>query len=163
MVVIWVIVIFCTILPCILSISSWSLQRLLDLYHFCPLLCPFWGWNIPLIFPIFLKRSLVLPFLLLSSISLHHSLKRPSCLTLLFSETLHLVGCTVPFLPCFLLLSFPWLFVKPPQTTTLPSCSFYFFGIVLVIASSVYNSLGTLSSKSNLWIYLSPLWPSGFP
>ena len=128
---------FCTVLLCILSNSSWSLLLLLGLYSFAPLLCPFWGWNIPLIFPIFLKRSLVLPFLLLSSISLHHSLKRPSCLTLLFSETLHLVGCTVPFLPCFLLLSFPWLFVKPPQTTTLPS--FLFLGLVLFTTSCTIN------------------------
>ena len=31
---------FYTVLLCILSISSWSLQCLLDLYHLCPLLCP---------------------------------------------------------------------------------------------------------------------------
>ena len=30
----------CTVLLCILSISSWSLQHLLGLYHLCPLLCP---------------------------------------------------------------------------------------------------------------------------
>ena len=27
-----------------------------------------------------------------------------------------------PFLPCFFLLFFPQIFVKPPQTITLPSC-----------------------------------------
>ena len=38
---IWIIkVLFCTILLCILSISSWSFLLLLCLYHFCPLLCP---------------------------------------------------------------------------------------------------------------------------
>ena len=33
----------------------------------------------------------------------------------------YLILCC-PFLPCLLLLFFPKLFVKPPQTTTLPSC-----------------------------------------
>ena len=40
------------------------------------LIVSIFGWNIPLIFPIFLKRSLFLPFLLLSSISRHCSLKK---------------------------------------------------------------------------------------
>ena len=31
---------FCTVLQCILSISSWSLLLLLGHYQFCPLLCP---------------------------------------------------------------------------------------------------------------------------
>ena len=31
---------FCTVLLCILAISSWSLLLLLYLHHFCPLLCP---------------------------------------------------------------------------------------------------------------------------
>ena len=34
---------FCTVLWCFLSISSWSLQCLLGLYIFCPLLCPYSG------------------------------------------------------------------------------------------------------------------------
>ena len=40
---------------------------------------------------------------------------------LAISGTLHSVGYTVPFLPCFSLLSIPLLFVKPPQTTALSS------------------------------------------
>ena len=44
-------------------------------------------WNVPLVSPIFLKRSLVFSILLFSSISLHHSL---------FSGTLHSVGIS-PF------------------------------------------------------------------
>ena len=30
---------FCAVLTCILFISSWSLQLLLSLYYFCPLMC----------------------------------------------------------------------------------------------------------------------------
>ena len=41
-------------------------------YHFCPY-CAYLAWNVPLIFLIFLKRSLVFFILLFSSISLHWS------------------------------------------------------------------------------------------
>ena len=54
--------------------------------------------------------------------------RRPSCCSMLFFGNLHLVGYTVPFLPCFLLLFFLSLFVRPPQITTLPSCFSCFFG-----------------------------------
>ena len=37
---------FCTVL-CILSLSSWSLQHLLDLHSFCPLLCLSFGEIFP--------------------------------------------------------------------------------------------------------------------
>ena len=37
---------------------------------------PIFAWNVPLVSLIFLKRSLVFPFLLFSSISLHWSLKK---------------------------------------------------------------------------------------
>ena len=49
------------------------------------------------------------------------------CLSL-FSGTLHSVGYIFPFLPGFPLLFFPQLFVKPPQTTTLPSCISFSLG-----------------------------------
>ena len=49
-------------------------------------------------------------------------LRKLSNLSLLFSGTLHSVGYIVPFLLCLSLLFFSQRFVKPPQTTTLPSC-----------------------------------------
>ena len=73
-----------------LSWLFWSLRPFLhsSSVHFCHLLLisfasvwflPFIGqisaWNIPLVSPIFLKRSLVIPILLFSSISLDCSLK----------------------------------------------------------------------------------------
>ena len=75
----------------------------------------------PLIFPVFLKRSLACPLLLFSSSVMYCSLKK-GFMSLLFFGTLNLVGCAFPFLPCFSLLFFFQLFVKPPQVTTLPSC-----------------------------------------
>ena len=66
---------FYTVLLCILAISSLYLLLLLGPYHFCPLLSP----SLHEMFPwylIFLKRFLVLPFILFSSISLHCSLEK---------------------------------------------------------------------------------------
>ena len=53
-------------------ISSASVRSLLVLSFIEPI----FAWNAPLVSPIFLKRSLVFPILLFSSISLHCSLKK---------------------------------------------------------------------------------------
>ena len=55
-------------------------------------------------------------------------LKRLSCLSLLFFGNLHSYGFIFPFLLCLSLLFFTQLFVRPPQTTILPFC-IYFFGV----------------------------------
>ena len=86
-------------------------------------------------------------------------LKRPSYLFLLFPGTLHSVGYIFPFLPG-LSLFFPQLFVKPPQSATLPSCISFFFGVSLVLPpvqcyeppSIVLCTLPDLIP----WIYSSP-------
>ena len=70
----------------------------------------------------FLKRSLVFPILLFSSISLHWSLRKAFYLFLLFFGTLHSDAYIFPFLLCFLLLFFSQLFVSPPQTAILLFC-----------------------------------------
>ena len=66
-------------------ISSASVRSLL----FLSFIVPIFVWNVPLVSPVFLKRSLVFPILLLSSISLHCSLKKAflSFLTILWLET----------------------------------------------------------------------------
>jgi len=81
---------------------------------------PITSWNVPSISLIFLKRSLVFPILLFSSISLHWSLRKASYLSLLFFGKLHSDAYSFPFLLCFSLVFFPQLFVRPPQTTILP-------------------------------------------
>ena len=43
---------------------------------FLSFIVPIFAWNVPLVFLIFLKRSLVFPILLFSSISLHWSLRK---------------------------------------------------------------------------------------
>jgi len=65
------------------------------------------AWNIPLVYLVFLKRSLVFPILLFSSISLQWSFwGRLSYLSLLFFGTLHSNGYIFPFLLCLLCLVF---------------------------------------------------------
>ena len=53
-------------------ISSASVRSL----PFLSFIVPIFAWNIPLVSLIFLKRSLVFPIILLSSIFLHYSLKK---------------------------------------------------------------------------------------
>ena len=96
-------------------ISSASVRFLL----FVPY-CAHLAWNVPLISPVFLKRSLVFPILLVSSISLHCSLHlgRFSYLSLLFSGTLYSLRYIFPFLSCLLLLSL--VICEISSATTLP-------------------------------------------
>ena len=83
---------------------------------------PFFAWNIPLVSLIFLKRSLVFPILLFSSISLHWLLRKAflSLLATLWNSAFK--GYIFPFLLCSSLLFFSQLFVRPPQTAILLFC-----------------------------------------
>ena len=80
---------------------------------------PIFAWNIPLVSLIFLKRSLVFPILLFSSISLHWSLRKAflSLLAILWNfafKWVYLFFSPLPFT-----LFFSQQFVRPPQTTIL--------------------------------------------
>ena len=105
---------FCVFLPPCLNIFCFCL--------FLPVIVPIFAWNVPLVSLIFLKRSLVFPILLFSSISLHWSLRNLSYLFLLFFGTLHSDGNIFPFLLCLLLLFLSQLFVRPSETIILPFC-----------------------------------------
>jgi len=81
---------------------------------------PIFGRNPPLMFPIFLKRSLVFPLLLFSSIIKHSSLKKLflSLLAIFLNSAFNRMY--VSSVPC---LPFSSSAVcKAPQITTLPSC-----------------------------------------
>ena len=102
-----------------------------------------------------LSHSIVFPSFFSFFFFLHCSLRKAFLsISLLFFGTLHSDGCIFPFLLCLLLLFFPQLFVRPPQTTVL---LFYFFvlGMVLITASctmlrtSIHSSSSTLSIRSN--------------
>ena len=130
-VAIWVIKTFYIVLlfSCYLFLISSASVRSIPFLSFYVLI---FVWNVPLVSPIFLKRSLVYPILLLSSVSLHVYLGRFSYLPLLFFGTLHSDGYIFPFLLCLLLLFFSQLFVRLLRQPCLP---FFFLGMILITPS----------------------------
>ena len=129
-------------------ISSTS-SRFLLFFFFCAQL---WG-----------KCSLdISKFTVVSSIFVHCSLKNAFLSLLAILGGLCLAVCTFPSLPCFLLLFFLQLFVKPPQITTLPSCfSFLLGGFCSLPSVQCYELLFTVLQPHCLldlilWIYSSP-------
>ena len=112
---------------------------------------PVFAWNIPLISPVFLKRSLVCPTLLFPLFLCTVHLRRLSYLS---SGTLHSVGYICPFLCCLLLLFFSQLVVRPVQTTTLPSCVSFSLGWFwspppIQLWTSIHSSSHSLSIRYN--------------
>ena len=104
---------FCTVLLRILAtslISSASVRSM----PFLSFIEPIFAWNVPLVSLIFLKRSLVFPILLFSSISLHWSLRKAflSLLAILWNSEFRCLYLS--FSLCFSLLFFSQLFVRPP-------------------------------------------------
>ena len=108
---------------------------------------------------IFLKRSLVFPILLFSSISLHWSLRKAflSLLALLWNSAFRWVYLPFSALP-FASLLFS-VICKAFSDSYFAFLHFFFLGIVLITASctmsqtSVHSSSGTLSDLIS-WIYL---------
>ena len=123
---------------------------------FLSFIVPIFGLNVPLVFLIFLNRSLVFPQILFSLFLCNVHLIRLSYISLLFFATLHSDGYIFFFFSLLLLLFFPLLFVRPPQTTILHFFSFIFLGddfdhSLLYNITNVknLNSLsGTLSIRS---------------
>ena len=111
------------------------------LYHFCPLVCPSLD-EMLLWFSSFLDEISNCSLLLFSSISVYCSLKK-AFLPLLFSGTLHLVGCNCPFLPCI----FASL-LSSAIHTTLPSYISFSLGWFCLLPP-VHSSSGTLFTRSD--------------
>ena len=124
--VIWVIKIFfygSSVYSChLFLISSASIRSIC----FLSFIVPIFAWKVPLLSLIFLKRSLVFPILLFSSILHTDYFGRLSCLSLIFG-TLHSDGYIFLFLLCLSLL-FSQLFVSPPQIIILPCCISFSWG-----------------------------------
>ena len=89
---------------------------------------PIFAWNVPLVSLIFLKRSLIFPILLFSSVSLHWSPRKAFLSLLAILGTLHSNGCIFPFLLWLSLLFFSQLFVRPPQRAVLLFCTSFSWG-----------------------------------
>jgi len=136
-------------------ISSASVRSI----AFLSLIVPTFAWNVPLGSLIFLKRSLVFPILLFSSISLHCSIRRLSYLSLLFFGTLYVDGYIFPFLLCFLLLFLFSAICKASLDNHFAFLHFFFLEVVFITASCAMSWTSVLSSSGTLsdlipWIYL---------
>ena len=85
-------------------ISSASVKSI----PFLSFIVPIFAWNVPLVSLIFLKKSLVFPILLFSSISLHWSLRKAflSFRALLWNSAFRWVYLSFPPFPCPSLLSY---------------------------------------------------------
>ena len=126
---------------------------------FLSFIVPIIAWNVPLVSLIFLKRSLVFPILLSSSIW-----GRLCYFSLLFFGTLHSNGNIFSFFLCLCLLFFSKLLVRPPQA---PFCLFVFLflGMIFIPAcctmpwTSVHSFQAFCLSDLIPWIYSSlPLY-----
>ena len=111
-------------------------------------------WNVPLVSLIFLKRSLVFPILLFSSISLHLSLRKDflSLLAILWNSAFKWVYFSFSPLPLAFLLSSA---CKASSDNHFAFLHFFFLGMVLIPVSytvsctSIHSSSGTVSIRSN--------------
>ena len=145
----------------LLLISSASVRSI----PFLPFIVPIFAWKVPLVSLIFLKRSLVFPILLFSSISLYWSQRKPflSLLAILWNSAfkrVYLCFCPLPF------ASFIFTAIcKTSSNNHFAFLHFFFLGIILITASCTMSwtsvHLCVRSSVSGLipWIYFSlPLY-----
>ena len=113
------------------------------------------GWNIPLIFPIFRKRPLAYPLLLFSSIFTHCSLKKVflSLLDILWNSAFSWMY--VPLSPLLFASLLSLAIYKSSSDNHFAFLLFFSSGMVLIIVSctilqsSVQSSSGTLFNRSN--------------
>ena len=123
-----------------------------SLPFFC-FIVPIFGWNAPLIFPVFLKRSLIFPLLLFSSIMEHCSLKKSflSLLGILWNSAFNWM---------YLSLS-PLLFTSLHSSAVRKASSdnhfafllFFFFGMVLFITSCTILWISVRGIIVSLWAF----------
>ena len=148
--------VFCVFLPPLL-ISSASVRFL----PFLSFIVPIFAWNVPLVSLIFLKRSLIFPILLFSSISLHWSLRKAflSLLAILWDSAFKWVYLSFFPLPLASLLFSA--ICKASADNHFAFLHFFFLGMVLITASctmswtSVHSFQALCLSDLIPWIYLS--------
>ena len=140
-----------SVYSCHLLVSSAAVESI----PFLSFIVLIFSWNVPLLSLIFLKRSLVFPILLFSSISLHQSLRKAFLylLAILWNSAFRWVYLS--FSP----LSFASLLFtaicKGSSENHFAFLHSFFFGLVLITASctmswtSVYSSSGNLCIRSN--------------
>ena len=106
---------FCVFLPPLFNLFC----RVHNVYV---LYCAIFAWNGPLVSLIFLKRSIVFPTPLFSSISLHWSLRKAflTLLAILWNSEFRWIYLS--FFPLSYASLLSQLLLSPPQTAILPFC-----------------------------------------
>ena len=137
----------------ILVLFSVYFLPILSISHFyeSTFIEPIFAWNVPLVSLIFLKRSLVFPILLFSSISLHWSLRKAflSLLAILWNSAFRCLYLSFSPLP-FTSLLFTAI-CKPSPDSHFAFLHLFSMGMVLIPVSctmswtSIHSSSGTLS------------------
>ena len=145
---------FCTVLlySCHLFLISSADVRSIPFLSFIE---PIFAWNVSLLSLIFLKRPLVFPIPLFSSISLHWSLKKAflSLLAILWNSALGWV--CLSFSPLLLSSLLFTAICKASSDSHFALLHFFFLSIVLIPVScamsqsSVHSSSGSLSIRSS--------------
>ena len=149
-VIIWVMKLSSSVYSCHLFLISSASVRSTPFLSF---IVPIFAWNAPLVSLILLKRSLVFPSLLFSSIYLHWSLRKAflSLLAILWNSAFRWMYLSFSPLPFASFLSYLKGLLGQPF------CLWHFFylGMVLITTSctmlrtSVHSSSDTLSIGSN--------------
>ena len=127
-------------------ISSASVRSIL----FLSFIEPIFAWNFPLVSLIFLKRSLVFPIVLFSSISFHWSLRKAflSLFSILWNSAFKWVYLSFSPLPlAFFLFS---AVCKASSDNHFTFLHFFFLGMVLIRVSCTISRTSTHSSSGNL-------------
>ena len=135
---------FCVFFPSLLDHSA-SIGSL----SFLSFIVPIFGWNVPLLFPVLLKRSLVFLLLLFSSISLHYSYKKAflTLLDILWNTEFSWVCLSLSPL---LFTSLSSAICKASTNIHFAFLFFFFFGISSTISqTSVHSSSGALFTRYN--------------
>jgi len=118
---------------------------------FLSFIVPIFAWNFPLVSLILLKRSLVFPILLFSSISLHWSLRKTflPLLAILWNSALRWIDVSLAPLPLASLL-FSAIH-KASSDNHFASLHFFFLGLVLLAASVTVLWTSTRSSSGTVY------------
>ena len=148
--VIWVIKIFLyssCVYSCHLLISSASVRST----AFLSFIVPIFTWNVPLVSLIFLKRSLVLPILLFSSIFLQWLLRKAflSLLAIFWNSAFKWVYLSFSPLP---FASFLFSAIcKASLDNHFAFSHLFFLRVVLITASYTMSQTSVYSSSGTLW------------
>ena len=140
-----------SVYPCHFFLISSASVRYIPFLSFTE---PVFQWNVPLVSLIFLKRSLVFPILLFSSIALHWSLRKAflSLLAILWNFAIKWVYLSFSPLP-FTSLLFTAI-CKASSDSHFAFLHFFFLGIVLkVVWSCVTQCLSVVNNEQKFHVF----------